>query len=82
MFAIPASAVIASLILIWLAVSNPDYLVVEDEEYERLRSELKAQPASLKDELAADEQLESQSTLEATNPKDKSEGKDQDPRNG
>ena len=43
--ALPASAVIASFISLWLAVSNPDHLVVTDDEYERLRSELKAQTA-------------------------------------
>ncbi len=41
--ALPASAVIASLITFYLAVSRPDYLVVEDEEYRKLNSELKAQ---------------------------------------
>jgi len=43
--ALPASAVIASFISLWLAVSNPVHLVVTDEEYDRLRSELKAQSA-------------------------------------
>lgn len=41
--ALPASAVIASFISLWLAISHPDQLVVSDEEYQRLRSELKAQ---------------------------------------
>jgi len=41
--ALPASAVIASFISLWLAVSNPDYLVVTEDEYQQLRSELKAQ---------------------------------------
>jgi len=41
--ALPASAVIASFISLWLAISHPDQLVVNDEEYQRLRSELKAQ---------------------------------------
>ena len=45
--ALPASAVIASFISLWLAVSNPDHLVVDEQEYQQLRSELKAQaPAS------------------------------------
>jgi len=48
--ALPASAVIASLITFYLAVSRPDYLVVEGEEYRQLNSELKAQvPAQEKD---------------------------------
>jgi len=41
--ALPTAAVIASFITLWLAVSNPDPLVVDDEEYRRLKSELKAQ---------------------------------------
>ena len=42
--ALPASAVIASFFTLWLAISNPDYLVVEEDEYQQIRSELKAQP--------------------------------------
>lgn len=41
--ALPASAVIASFITLWLAVSNPITLVVNDEEYRELNSGLKAQ---------------------------------------
>ena len=41
--ALPASAVIASLITFYLAVSRPDHLVVDDEEYQRLNSGLKAE---------------------------------------
>jgi hypothetical protein len=41
--ALPAAAVIASFFTLWLAISNPDYLVVDDEEYRRLNSGLKAQ---------------------------------------
>lgn len=41
--ALPTSAVIASFVSLWLAVSNPDYLVVTDDEYQQLKSELKAQ---------------------------------------
>ena len=41
--ALPACAVIASFITLWLAVSRPDYLVVDEDEYRRLKSELKAQ---------------------------------------
>jgi hypothetical protein len=41
--ALPAAAVIASFFTLWLAVSNPDYLVVDDEEYQRLNSGLKAE---------------------------------------
>ena len=42
--ALPASAVIASFFTLWLAISNPDHLVVDEDEYRQLNSELKAQP--------------------------------------
>ena len=42
--ALPASAVIASFFTLWLAISNPDHLVVDEDEYQQIRSELKAQP--------------------------------------
>ena len=41
--ALPAAAVLASFFTLWLAISNPDYLVVDDEEYQRLNSGLKAE---------------------------------------
>ena len=41
--ALPASVVVASFFTLWLALSNPDPLVVEDHEYQRLSGELKAQ---------------------------------------
>lgn len=41
--ALPASVVVASFFTLWLAISNPDPLVVDDDEYRRLNSELKAQ---------------------------------------
>ena len=40
--ALPASAVVASFITLWIAISNPDPLVVDDGEYKRLNSGLKA----------------------------------------
>ena len=40
--ALPAAAVLASFFSLWLAISNPDYIVVDDEEYQRLNSGLKA----------------------------------------
>ena len=46
--ALPAAAVIASFITLWLAISHPDYLVVDDEEYQRLNSGLKAQVSDQK----------------------------------
>jgi len=49
--ALPASVVVASFFTLWLAISNPDRLVVDDDEYRRLKSELKAQaPAQEKQE--------------------------------
>ena len=43
--ALPASVVVASFFTLWLAISNPDQLVVDDDEYQRLNSGLKAQPS-------------------------------------
>ena len=52
--ALPASAVIASLISLYLAITRPDYMVVEDEELQRLNSGLKAQSVQpVKDQLPA-----------------------------
>lgn len=44
--AIPAAAVIMGAITFYLAVSHPDYLVVEEEQYREIKSELRAQPSS------------------------------------
>ena len=53
--ALPASAVVASLYTFWLAVSNPDQMVVDEDEYRRLKSELKAQvPVQEEKETEAD----------------------------
>jgi len=41
--AIPAAAVIAGFITLYLAISNPDYLVVEEDQYREIESELRAQ---------------------------------------
>ena len=43
--ALPAAAVTAGLLTLWIAMSNPDLLVIDEDEYSRLRSSLKAQPA-------------------------------------
>ena len=32
---------------LWLAISNPDQLIVTDDEYRHLKSELKAQPPAM-----------------------------------
>ena len=43
LIAIPLLTVIASGFTFWLAVSNPDYLVVDDNEYQEIRNELRVQ---------------------------------------
>lgn len=48
--ALPASAVIASFFTLWLAVSNPDQLVVSDDQYNNIKSELKAQKPATGDQ--------------------------------
>ena len=40
---IPAAAVIMGLTTLYLALANPDYLVVDEQEYSTLKSELRAQ---------------------------------------
>ena len=71
LIAIPASAVVASMTLLWLAITNPVQLVVEDNEYNRLRSEMKAQPA----DRSADSSGK-QSTVANPEPVETAEGKD------
>ena len=52
--ALPASVVVASFFTLWLAVSNPDPLVVDENEYRKLKGELKAQlPIKEKKEVEA-----------------------------
>jgi len=41
--AIPAIAVIMGMTTLYLALTNPDYLVVDEQQYNELKSELKAQ---------------------------------------
>ena len=43
---IPAAAVIMGLTTLYLALANPDYLVVEDDQYNVIKSELRAQQPS------------------------------------
>jgi hypothetical protein len=43
LIAIPLLTVIASAFTFWLAVSHPDYLVVEAPEYQEVKSELRAE---------------------------------------
>jgi len=44
--AIPASAVIMGFTTLYLAVSNPDPVIVDDQKYREISSGLKAQSAS------------------------------------
>lgn len=37
------ATVVASLVTVWIAISNPDPSVVDAAEYQRLQSELRAQ---------------------------------------
>jgi hypothetical protein len=59
--AIPFAAVLMGAITFYLAVSRPDYLVVEEEQYREIKSELRAQsvseesPASTNDSEAGSE---------------------------
>jgi len=53
LIAIPLLTVIASAITLWLAVSRPDYLVIGPEDYQDLKSELRAAPEA-KPGVAAD----------------------------
>lgn len=44
LIAIPLLTVIASAFTFWLAISHPDYLVVEQPEYQEVKSGLRADP--------------------------------------
>ena len=57
--ALPASAVIASMITLWLAVSNPDPLVLKNDDYQQLKSELKAQPHTEKEKQKTNPEVNS-----------------------
>ena len=59
--ALPASAVVASFITLWLAISNPDQLVIDEDEYRRLNSELKAQAPVQKNKKSEPDKSEPQS---------------------
>jgi hypothetical protein len=50
--AIPAVAVIGGLFTLYLAISNPDPLVVDEQQYEELRSGLLADPNNPSDPSA------------------------------
>jgi hypothetical protein len=59
--ALPAAAVIASFVTLWLAISNPDQVIVTDDEYRQLKSELKAQAPAKDKEQAEPAEADSSS---------------------
>ncbi|MDH3789193.1 MAG: FixH family protein [Xanthomonadales bacterium] len=44
--AIPLAAVIMGMTTLYLAISNPDYLVVDDQQYNEMKAEFRAQDPS------------------------------------
>ena len=53
--AIPAVAVFGGLFTLYLAISHPDPIVVDDGEYRELRAELRAEPQAADTQHANDE---------------------------
>ena len=49
LIALPLSAVIASFFSLYLAIANPDYMVADDQELDRVKAELRAQPVPKSD---------------------------------
>jgi hypothetical protein len=43
LIAIPALTIIACGVTLWLALANPDYLVVDDDQYQAVKADLQAQ---------------------------------------
>jgi hypothetical protein len=52
--AIPSAAVIGGMVTLWLALSHPETLVVDETEYQQIRDELRAQEHSGHDTEGAD----------------------------
>jgi len=42
--ALPAAAVVGCAITIWLAITRPDYVIVDDIEYQYIKADLHATP--------------------------------------
>ena len=42
---LPFSAVVAGIVTLVIALKNPDYLVVDEEQYQGIKQELRAKPA-------------------------------------
>lgn len=60
LIAIPAVAVIASLATLYLALANPDYVVLDVERYQEIRAELRAQAHTADDGSTDGESAEDQ----------------------
>lgn len=56
--ALPASVVVASFFTLWLAITNPDPIVLSDEEYLDLKSQLKAQTQTTGNQKEQPERIE------------------------
>jgi len=48
------AAVIASLVTLYIAIANPDFPVVDEDEYDRIKSELRAQSSNGEEEKQAE----------------------------
>jgi len=46
LIALPFLTVIASAVTFWLAVSHPDYLVIEAPEYQQVEAQFRAEPTA------------------------------------
>jgi hypothetical protein len=44
LIAIPVLTIVACGVTLWLALANPDYLVVDDDQYQAVKADLHAQP--------------------------------------
>jgi hypothetical protein len=53
-----SAAVIASLVTLYIAVANPDYPVIDETEYDRIKSELRAQASDASPENQAEPEKE------------------------
>ena len=52
--AIPAIAVVMGMTTLYLALTNPDHLVVDEQQYSEIESELRAQQSSDADQRDQD----------------------------
>lgn len=52
LIAIPLLTIIASIFTFWLAISHPDYLVLDEQEYGKIKAELRADEQQAPDRIA------------------------------